>query len=109
MRATVIVGVLDTTTYDTDLRRTVPTVAGVTCLARVQMRDVSDVVTGLDPVSAAPYLIQVPSRVLPTVGGVVEVVDCVDDESLTGRVLAIDAVGGGSERFTRDLYCTLTT
>lgn len=54
----------------------------------------------------ADYLVVIPADQVVAGGHLVEVTDS-EDPSLNGRTLRVEKVAMGTERFARDLFCTL--
>lgn len=54
----------------------------------------------------ADYLVTVPASRVVATGHLVDVTACTDAD-LTGRALRVEKVVRGTERFERDLFCTL--
>lgn len=69
-----------------------------------------DVVQTADETVTIPgYLVEVDYGQDAKVGDTIVVDKCPDDKTLVDRRLRVDEVGKGSERFVRDLFCTLQT
>jgi hypothetical protein len=79
--------------------------------ARIQAqinRSHNDTTTAEETVTVPPYLVTVDHDLQPHDGDEVQVVTCAGDPTLVGQPLRIDHVLRGTERFERDLFCTLT-
>lgn len=59
-----------------------------------------------DTETIADYLVAIPAEHAPKAGHLVDVTAS-GDAALTGRTLRIEKVATGTERFERDLFCTL--
>jgi len=78
------------------------------CRIQALTNDARTTVLAEDPELVAGYLVVVPADVdTAAEGHLVKVTDS-HDIALTGRVLVVRDVVRGSQRFERDLYCTLT-
>lgn len=98
--------------WDPDLEQmvAVPLAPYATGAARVQaLRGEARNITLADDTQVlADYLIVVPASVAPATGDLVTVTAS-GDPLLDGRVFVIHQVALGTERFERDLFCTLLT
>jgi hypothetical protein len=66
-----------------------------------------DVETADETVTVPPYLVQLHRDLVVPAGAEISVTACAGDLQLQGRDLRVDDPVLGSERFTRDLRCTL--
>jgi hypothetical protein len=78
--------------------------------ARIQAqinRSDNDAESAEETLTVPPYLVTVDYGLEPFDGDEVEVVTCTGDPMLVGRSFRVDHTVHGTERFERDLFCTL--